>query len=332
MTELQKKYSLADENNQKLSEYRPLPPETLKSLREYYRVGLTYTSNALEGNSLTESETKVVIEDGLTIEGKPLRDHYEAVGHAKAYDYIYNITEREGLSEEDILTLHRLFYQQIDAEKAGHYRTVKVYISGSRYAVTAVSKIPAEMQKLIKWYNENEKKLHPVELAATLHQRFVFIHPFVDGNGRVARLLMNLALLRNGYTIAIIPAILRHEYIYSLEAAHTHPEVFTDFIADRVIATQLELLRLMRDENDTDTVNDTVNDTVKHADVPRLSKTEQVVLDAIGSHPDYSYEQLAAACGVSRPTIARTLKTLQGYNRIRRVGSDKKGHWEVLNE
>ena len=329
MTELQKKYSQADENNRKLSAYRPLPPETLKSLREYYRVGLTYTSNALEGNSLTESETKVVIEDGLTIEGKPLRDHYEAVGHAKAYDYIYNITEKEGLSEEDILSLHRLFYQQIDAEKAGHYRTVKVYISGSRYAVAAVSKIPTEMQKLVKWYNENEKKLHPVELAATLHQRFVFIHPFVDGNGRVARLLMNLALLRNGYTIAIIPAILRHEYIYSLETAHTRPEVFTDFIADRVIATQLDLLRLMREEGDT--VNDTVNDTVKHTDAPRLSKTEQAVLDAIRIHPDYSYEQLAAACGVSRPTIARTIKTLQGYDIIRRVGSDKTGHWEIVN-
>ncbi len=227
MSDLQKKYSQADENNRKLSAYRPLPPETLKSLREYYRVGLTYTSNALEGNSLTESETKVVIENGLTIEGKPLRDHYEAVGHAKAYDYIYNITEKEGLAEEDILCLHRLFYQQIDSEKAGHYRNVKVYISGSRYAVAAVSKIPSEMQKLVRWYNENEKKLHPVELAATLHQRFVFIHPFVDGNGRVARLLMNLALLRNGYTIAIIPAILRHEYIYSLETAHTRPEVFT---------------------------------------------------------------------------------------------------------
>ena len=118
MTDLQEKYSQADENNRILSAYRPLPPETLKSLREYYRVGLTYTSNALEGNSLTESETKVVIEDGLTIEGKPLRDHYEAVGHAKAYDYIYNITEKDGLAEEDILCLHRLFYQQIDSEKA----------------------------------------------------------------------------------------------------------------------------------------------------------------------------------------------------------------------
>ncbi|MBQ3878138.1 MAG: Fic family protein [Prevotella sp.] len=327
MTELQSKYNQADENNRRLSAYRPLPPETLKSLREYYRVGLTYTSNALEGNSLTESETKVVIEDGLTIEGKPLRDHYEAVGHAKAYDYIYNITEKEKLSEEDILSLHRLFYQQIDAERAGHYRTVKVYISGSHYAVAAVSKIPAEMQKLVKWYNENEKKLHPVELAATLHQRFVFIHPFVDGNGRVARLLMNLALLRNGYTIAIIPAILRHEYIYSLETAHTRPEVFADFIADRVIATQLDLLRLMKDENDT--VNDIVNDTVNDAGSAQLTKTEQTVLEAISTHPNYSYEQLAAACGVSRPTIARTIKALQGYNCIRRIGSDKKGHWEV---
>ena len=98
MTDLQEKYSQADENSRILSAYRPLPPETLKSLREYYRVGLTYTSNALEGNSLTESETKVVIENGLTIEGKPLRDHYEAVGHAKAYDYIYNITEKEGVA------------------------------------------------------------------------------------------------------------------------------------------------------------------------------------------------------------------------------------------
>ena len=321
-------YKKADENNRLLSAYRSLPPETLKSLREYYRVGLTYTSNALEGNSLTESETKVVIEDGLTIEGKPLRDHYEAVGHAKAYDYVYQITEKEGLTEENILNLHRLFYQQIDAEKAGHYRNVKVYISGSRYAVAAVSKIPTEMQKLVKWYNANEKKLHPIELAATLHQRFVFIHPFVDGNGRVARLLMNLALLRNGFTIAIIPAILRHEYIYSLETAHTRPEVFTDFIADRVIATQLDLLRLMRDD---DTVNDTVNDTVK-SDVSALSKTEQKVLAAISSFPDYSYERLAEYCHLSRPTIARTIKTLQSRGRIRRIGSDKAGHWEVIKK
>ena len=102
------------------------------------------------------------------------------------------------------------------------------------------------------------------------------------GTNQACNLLMNLALLRNDYTIASIPAILRHEYIYSLETAHTRPEVFTDFIADRVIATQFDLLRLMRDENDT------VSDTVKRTDTPQLSKTKQAVLDAICTHPDYS--------------------------------------------
>lgn len=197
MDVLIEKYKRVDENNQLLSAYRPLPPETLKSLREYYRVGLTYTSNALEGNSLTESETKVVIEDGLTIEGKPLRDHYEAVGHAKAYDYIYQITEK----------------------------------------------------------------------------------------------------------------------------AHTDKDVFLVFIVDRVIATQQDLLRLMRDENDT------VNDTVKS-----FSKTEQTVLAAISSHPDFSYEKLAETCLLSRPTIARIIKTLQSREVIRRIGPDKKGHWQIIDK
>ena len=135
----------------------------------------------------------------------------------------------------------------------------------------------------------------------------------------------NLALLRNGFTIAIIPAVLRHEYIYSLEAAHTRPEVFIDFIADRVIATQFDLLRLMREDDDT------VNDTVK-VGAPQLSKTEQIVLDAISSYPDYSYEKLAAQCNLSRPTIARTVKTLQSRELIRRIGSDKTAHWEVVSK
>jgi Fic family protein len=316
------KYQRADENNRLLSAYRPLPSETLKSLREYYRVGLTYTSNAIEGNSLTESETKVVIEDGLTIEGKPLRDIYEAVGHAKAYDFLYEITEKKELEEQDILTLHRIFYQQIDPEKAGTYRSVKVFISGSRYAVSPVARIAEDMRKLVRWYNRNEKKLHPIELAAELHLRFVFIHPFIDGNGRVSRLLMNLALLRNGFTIALIPALLRHEYIHSLEVAHTDKTLFFDFIADRVLATQSDLLRLLQSQDDT--VNDTLNDTVN------LSMTERLVLDTVRSFPTYTYEQLAAQCLLSRPTIARTLKTLQSRNLIRRVGSDKTGHWEVI--
>ena len=121
--------------------------------------GLTYTSNALEGNSLTESETKVVIEDGLTIEGRPLRDVYEAVGHAKAYDYLYDLSHQSPLTEEIILKLHQLFYQQIDSEKAGKYRQVPVFISGSQYAVTPVAEIGKQMNQLLLWYNNNEGKL-----------------------------------------------------------------------------------------------------------------------------------------------------------------------------
>ena len=136
----------AEDLRDKVIALRPFPEETLKSLREYYRIGLTYTSNALEGNSLTESETKVVIEDGLTIEGKPLHDVYEAVGHARAYDYIHTLATTKPLEEKDILELHRLFYEKIDVEKAGHYRTVPVFISGSRYAVSPASRIESDMR------------------------------------------------------------------------------------------------------------------------------------------------------------------------------------------
>jgi Fic family protein len=128
---MKEKYRIAETNNRKLLALRPLPPETLQSLRDYYRIALTFSSNALEGNSLTESETKVVIEDGLTIEGKPLRDVYEAVGHAKAYDYLYHLVTNKTLKEEDILLLHKMFYSQIDQERAGTYRDVPVFITGS---------------------------------------------------------------------------------------------------------------------------------------------------------------------------------------------------------
>ena len=121
---------------------RPFPKETLKSLRDYYRVGLTNTSNALEGNSLTESETKVVIEDGLTIGGKPLRDVYEATGHAKAYDHLYSLVKDNPITEEDILELHRLFSAEVDPEHAGSWRQVRVFISGSRRVLPAPEKVP----------------------------------------------------------------------------------------------------------------------------------------------------------------------------------------------
>lgn len=233
-----------DANKQKIDGYRPMQEPLLSELRAYYRVGLTWSSNALEGNSLTESETKVVLEDGLTVGGKPLRDHYETTGHARAYDALWGLVDpHRAITEADLLLLHKLFYSQIDEAKAGAYRSKRVFISGSKFTPPAPEKVPWLMAEFVDWLNS--AALHPVELAAQAHKRFVFIHPFIDGNGRVARLLMNLCLLRQGYTLAIVPPILRAEYIGLLERAHTDDEPFVAFIADRVMETQKDILRML---------------------------------------------------------------------------------------
>ena len=242
MTEI---LSEIDKLQKEINSYRPLSSNTLKQLKEYYRVGLTYTSNALEGNSLTETETKVVLEDGITIGGKPLKDHYEALGHSEAYDYMHQLAKTKGFMETDVKKLHKLFYQRINSDQAGKYRKEKVFISGSRYPLPAPEKVPALMKMFIARIKRPTKKSHPVEFAALVHQEIAFIHPFIDGNGRVARLLMNLSLLQKGYCIAIIPPIVRVDYIQALEKAHTDDQDFKIFIAQRVCETQKDYLRLL---------------------------------------------------------------------------------------
>lgn len=235
-----------DKLQEEIDSFRPLPASTLKQLKEYYRVGLTYTSNAIEGNSLTETETKVVLEDGITIGGKPIKDYYEALGHSEAYDHIYKLAKDKGITEDDIKKLHKLFYHRIDEAKAGKYRKEKVFISGSKYPLPSPEKVPELMKEFINRVKDIEKKSHPVEYLAIAHKDFVFIHPFIDGNGRVARLLMNLMLLQKGYCIAIIPPILRGDYINALEKAHTDDKDFREFIARAVRETQKDYLRLLR--------------------------------------------------------------------------------------
>ena len=238
-------FEKVDQNKARIDALRPLQGNLLQQIRDYYKIGLTWSSNALEGNSLTETETKVLLEDGLTVGGKPIRDYYEATGHAKAYDYIYTLMQGEAIGEAQLKTIHRLFYSQIDEAQAGQYRTEKVIISGSKYPVSPPEQIEPLMKEFFHWLSTQEKLLHPVEFAAKAHKEFVFIHPFVDGNGRVARLLMNLCLLRQGYTMAIIPPVLRGDYIALLEKAHVDDSGFVNFIAERVEETQKDLLRLL---------------------------------------------------------------------------------------
>lgn len=314
------KLKKAAENNAKLVAMRPLPKETLKSLRAFYRVGLTYSSNAIEGNSLTETETKVVIEDGLTVGGKPLRDVYEALGHAKAYDRIHSLAKHKVLEESDILNLHKLFYQLIDKKNAGRYRTVPVFISGSHYALTPPQRIPAEMKKFVEWFNKNEPKMNPVEFAARAHQKFVFIHPFVDGNGRVARLIMNLALLRGEYTVAIIPAVRRMEYVAALESARKDVSAFVEFVADCVVSTQEDLLRLLKNSGGVKMPNGGANRTAGGG-VNLLDK----ILQEIKKNGGLNAPSLASRLSLSLRTVQRYLKQLTEQKKIEFRGAPKNG-------
>lgn len=240
-------YVQIDELQKKINAHRPLSTQLLKEIREYYRVGLTYTSNAIEGNSLTESETKVILEEGITIGGKRLIEHLEAIGHSDAYNYIYNLIQNTEITVEDICRLHHLFYFRIDEENAGKYRKTRAIITGSKYTLPAPGQLEGLMDELIVSIKKLRKDKHPIEAAALAHKEFVFIHPFVDGNGRVARLLMNLILLQEGYEIAIIPPMVRNQYIQALEKAHKDDADFLNFVAKSVKETQQDYLRLFID-------------------------------------------------------------------------------------
>ncbi len=235
-----------DRLQEKIDRHRPLDEHMRKQIKEYFRIGLTFSSNAIEGNSLTETETKIVLEDGITIGGKPLRDHFEAVGHSQAFDHIYTLADLKTITEEDIKQLHRLFYLRIDPDNAGSYRKVDVIITGSKYNPPLPKELSKKMKRFITDMEAYRKKLHPVEAAALAHKDFVFIHPFVDGNGRVARLLMNLILLQEGHVITLIPPTLRVDYVRALEKAHTDDRDFVRLIAEMVIETQQDYMRLLR--------------------------------------------------------------------------------------
>lgn len=238
-------YERIDKNKAAIDVIRPFEGEILVQLREYYRIGLTWTSNAIEGNSLTEVETKVLLEDGLTVGGKPLRDTFEAIGHAQAYDFMFTLLQNRYITENDVLIMHKMFYKGIDESNAGKYREKPVFITGSKYSVCEVERIADEMNELFAWIMQERNYMHPIEFAAQLHKRFVFIHPFIDGNGRLSRLLMNTALIQDGYMMAIIPPALRRDYISLLEQAHKNDRPFMNFIAERVLETELEVMRLL---------------------------------------------------------------------------------------
>ena len=217
-----------DKLKERLDSKRPIPKETLKSLKETINLEWTYNSNGIEGNTLTLRETQVVLE-GITVGGKSIKEHLEAINHEKAILYLDELVkEKQPITEWNIKNIHQLILKEIDNENAGRYRKENVTIKGVTHIPPDYIKIPELMEKLILNY-ETWNKYHPIIQAALLHGELVKIHPFVDGNGRTSRLIMNLDLMNHGYNPVIIKKEDRLEYYEALDKAHTTGN-YTDFV------------------------------------------------------------------------------------------------------
>lgn len=199
---------------------------------------MTYNSNAIEGNSLTLKETFLVINEGITVKGKPLKDHMEAKDHHSALHYLYDLVDqskKHTISERTIRTLHQIVLEKTDKDWAGTYRNSNVIIGGADHTPPDALDVPREMQNLMKWLNKEKNKIHVVELSAILHHKLVHIHPFFDGNGRTSRLVMNLLLMRAGYPLVIILKNDRKKYYDVLDKADKGDyEPMVRFIAQAV--------------------------------------------------------------------------------------------------
>ena len=218
LTQLANTYSHLDALKAKLDAHRPLAPEVIKNLHADMVVRYTYHSNAIEGNTLTISETKAVLEDGVTIGGKSMREHLEAINHREAIDYLIVLAGQPGaLSEAEIKDLHQIVLKSVDSPNAGRYRQQNVLISGAGFTPPDLH-VCEHMESFCAWCAGAAANLHPVERAARVHADFVNIHPFVDGNGRTARLLMNLELMRAGFPVVIVPVEERSAYYANLDA------------------------------------------------------------------------------------------------------------------
>jgi Fic family protein len=210
-----------DKLKKKLDSFRPLPSEVLKNLHEDLVLRWTYNSNAIEGNTLTLKETKVALE-GITIGGKTIREHFEVINHREAIFFVEDLVKKnEPLSQWQIKSIHQLILKNIDDKNAGSYRKNNVIISGASHVPPDFTQVPDLMESFIETYKSNFIKLHPVEKAARVHVDFVKIHPFIDGNGRTARLLMNLELMKSGFPPVILPVEKRLNYYEFLDIAHT---------------------------------------------------------------------------------------------------------------
>lgn len=239
-----------DKLKKKLDTLRPLPIEQIKNLDEYFRIQYTYDSNRIEGNTLTLQETALVINHGITISGKSVNEHLEAINHSEAVELILDLVQNKlHLTEYILKQLHSLILRGINKHYAGKYRNVNVMISGSSHRPPEPFMLDKLMEEYFLFYEANKNTMHPVLLAAEMHERLVTIHPFVDGNGRTSRLIMNLILMQHGFPITHISGDKQNRFSYyqSLEAAQVKYDKnkFYDFVSNAVLNSLTEFLSIV---------------------------------------------------------------------------------------
>ncbi len=236
-----------------LNKHRPINKTILKKIRENFQLDMTYNSNAIEGNTLTKKETFWIISEGLTIKGKPLKEHLEAKNHHEALEFLYELIDRDKkntISGNLIKQIHSLVVKESDSQIAGIYRSGDVLISGSGHTPPSGFEIQAEMDKMIRWLKREKDNLHIVELSAMLHHKLVAIHPFWDGNGRTSRIIMNILLMNAGYPMAIILKNDRKRYYRVLsEADKGNYKNLCEFLAQSVVKSLNIYLATLKPSN-----------------------------------------------------------------------------------
>ena len=232
---------------EQINKIRPFEGAYLQQINQFFKIETTYSSNAVEGNTHTLEETKVILEDGITIGGRSLREFYEVEGHGKAYDYMFSLIKKREITEADILYCHRLFSKNIpDFIGPGEYRETQILISGSKKILPKAEKVPIAMKEYIEWMNNERGNYHPLMFAAEAHRKLVNIHPFTDGNGRVSRLVMNTCLFQDKYFPVSIPVLRRSDYYNVLE--RNISEDFGNYIAELELQTIIDLMRFLHIE------------------------------------------------------------------------------------
>jgi Fic family protein len=232
-----------EEKMEKVNKIRPYEETRLQQINNFFKVKTTYSSNAIEGNPHTLKETKDVIETG--VKKRHLQNEYQEIaGHSRAYDYMFSLINKNGLTEKDILKCHQLF--TIDNKKfmyPGEYRKVDVKIKGSKRVLPKFEEISDKMLEYIRWLNKERNNFHPVLFAAEANRKLGNIHPFSDGNGRVARLVMNTCLFQYRYFPVSIPVLKRSEYFNLIETNDSND--FGNYVAELELQTIKDLMRFL---------------------------------------------------------------------------------------